>query len=173
MVSFMVIAAPRSGTAWAANWLTTDRLLTVHDPLMHTHYSEWDRMPVGEGKKLGVACTGIAVVAPEILRAFPARKVVLHRPLEEINRSLARLGLSKLSPAWKGALDAVPGMHCDWRELFEKPERIWVYLTGTPFDAERHAALRCLHIEIEPQRAQPNPKVWQRLVGEIRGERAA
>lgn len=173
VISFMVVSAPRSGSAWCANWLTTERTHCMHDPLLHTHFSEWDRIPVGEGKKLGVACTGIAVVAPEVLRGFPARKVVLHRPIEEVNRSLARLGLPKLSAEWKHALDHIPGMHRDWRELFEKPERIWAYLTGLPFDPERHTALTRLHVEIEPRRAQPNPKVWQRLVAEIRGERAA
>jgi hypothetical protein len=173
VLEFMVISAPRSGSAWCSNWLTTEHTHCVHDPLMHTHYSEWDRMPIADGKKLGVACTGIAVVAPEVLRGFPARKAILHRPLEEINRSLARLGLPRLSGEWKRALDDVPGMHCDWRELFENPERIWVYLTGTPFDPERHDALKRLHVEVEPRRAQPNPKVWRRLIGEIRGETAA
>lgn len=172
MIQFMVIGAPRSGTAWAANWLTTDHFHCLHDPLMHHHWADWDKLEVGH-KALGIACTGVAVVAPHFLKQHPARKVIVHRPISDINRSLTRLRLSMLSvQAWEEALNAVPGMHVNWLDLFEKPRPIWEYLTGQPLDEERHRALARLHVELHPLRAAPDPKLWQRLVKEIQGAAA-
>lgn len=89
MIDFMVIGLPRSGTAWAANWLTTDTTFCLHDPLAKYHHTELDGLV--SDKRLGVACTGLWT-QPEWLNAHPAKKVILHRPLEEINRSLKAIG---------------------------------------------------------------------------------
>lgn len=168
----MVIGAPRSGTAWAANWLTTERTHCIHDPLLNHHWADWDKLAGFEGKRLGVACTGIAVVAPHFVKKHPAKKLVIHRPLKDINASLIERGLSPISSDWDGALCAIPGLHVNFNELFEAPARIWEHLIGRPFDRQRHQALVRLHVELYPPRIKPDPTIWKRLVAEIQGAAA-
>jgi len=58
VVTFMIISAPRSGTGVAANWLSTDTTLCLHDALFNYHYSSLNSLSF-QGKKLGIADTGI------------------------------------------------------------------------------------------------------------------
>lgn len=145
MIEFMVIAAPRSGTTWAANWLTTDTTLCLHDPLWHRQYFELDS--IQSKKMLGISCTAIALL-PEYVNKHPARKVILHRNLDEVNQSLIAIGSPALTKIWEGALEQIIGRHCDWREIFDSPKDIYEYLLGLPFDEERHAELS--KIEMQP-----------------------
>ena len=146
MIEFMVIALPRSGTTWASNWLTTDTTHCLHDPLYEHHYRNWDSIP--SRKVLGVSCTG-AYNFSDWVRSHPARKVILHRSLTEINRSLDAIGAPKLSAGDERKLNAIEGLHVDWQDLFCDPVEIYEYLVQKPFDGERHAALA--RIEMQPQ----------------------
>lgn len=168
-LDFMVIGLPRSGTTWAANWLTTDAVHCVHDPLYRTHYEQWDDALVAPGKISGVSCTGIWRWT-DWLNCHPARKLILHRDHGDIVRSMMRLGLPCPSFAASKALDAIEGLHVHWSEMFERRAAcgIWEYLTlGGSFDAERHAALVGMHIQPRFQAVQPDPKVTARLFEEI------
>lgn len=156
----MVIAAPRSGTAWAANWLTTESSLCLHDPLFEHHLDSWDQ--ILSSRRLGVACTGVALFA-EYLRTHTAKKVVLHRDLKEINASLELMGLWPLTAQWQGALEQVEGLHVDWRELLDNPEPIWTHLMDSPFDQARHAILRKFNVQMDFEKVNPNPVTVQRL----------
>lgn len=139
----MIIAAPRSGTAWAANWLTTDTTLCIHEPSTRWPYQEWDR--ISSDKALGIACTASAVSHPTFIRAHPARKVILHRDLTEIRRSMERLKIAgNFDPR---CLDDIEGLHCHWRELFTDPEPIYTHLLQKPFDAVRHRELTAFNVQ--------------------------
>lgn len=164
MIEFMVIAAPRSGTTWAANWLCTDSTHCLHDPLSNIHYSRWDS--IKSHKMLGVSDTGIAVFH-HFLNAHPARKVILHRDLNEVNKSLESIGLSRLPDQFNGALDRINGMHVDWHDLFDNPKPIYEYLLRRPFDKERHDELK--KIEMQPNWAglTINKDVTKAIVNEI------
>lgn len=136
MISFMIIAAPRSASAWASVWLTTDTTLCIHEPLTRWRQEQLDGIP--SIKALGVACTALARF-PDFVNAHPARKVILHRSEREVRASMASLGIA--GDYDFRALDRINGNHCDWRELFTDPEPIYTYLLGKPFDAERHHEL--------------------------------
>lgn len=166
----MLIAAPRSGTTWAANWLTTDTTLCLHDPLWTRHYTELDA--IQSSKRLGVSCTGLYLF-PEWVNRHPARKVILHRPLPEINASLEEIGLPAVTPESHASLDLIDGLHFNWRDLFDAPRKIYEYLTGLPFDEERHALL--LDIEMQPNFAglKVGRDVTRRLIGEIQAAQGA
>ena len=165
MMEFMVIAAPRSGTTWAANWLTTDTTLCLHDPLFTLHYTELDAYPTK--KNFGISCTGIAVFT-DWVNAHPARKVILHRDLTHVNQSLSRIGLPPIEKTYIDKLDTIDGMHCDWMDLFVNPRAIYEHLTQLPFDPERHALLK--DIEMQPQFAGLNVRrdVTASLFNEMR-----
>lgn len=167
MIEFMIIGAPRSGTAWAANWLSTDTTVCLHDPLWRWHYQDWDAIPVAKGMTMGVACTGI-LYWPGFLHEHPARKVILHRPIGEVNASLARLGIEPIADL-ESRLCLVGGMHMPWHALFEPnaARRIYEFLLQKRFDPRRHEELVRLNVQARLQRIHADPEVARRLVGEL------
>jgi hypothetical protein len=162
MIAFMLIAGPRSGTTWAANWLTTDTTLCLHDPLYQHHYTELDNYR--SGKTVGVACTGLYNF-PEWVNAHPAPKVVLRRPQREITASLRDIGLPSIDVS---GLNRIKGLHVSWGDLFDNPKAIYETLLGKPFDAERHALLRGIHMQPEFETVTINKAVTRRLIDEVR-----
>ena len=141
MIEFMILGAPRSGTAWAATWLSSDRVHCIHDPL-----ARWPKERLWEiesTKTLGVSCTALGLW-PAFCNQQTARKVVLHRDPTEIQVSMARLGIDGRYDF--ESLDQIQGLHCHWRDLFEHPQRITDYL-HLPFDRERHEELVRMNIQ--------------------------
>ena len=45
VIEFMVLSAPRSASTWAANWLTTEKTLCLHDPVLEHYPEDLDRIP--------------------------------------------------------------------------------------------------------------------------------
>lgn len=139
MIEFMVIANPRSATTWAANWLTTDTTLCMHDPLFTKKVGELDS--IESSKALGISCTAIQKYR-EYLSTHSARKVIVHR--DDCVESLDRIGLFGFRPP---DLSAINGMHVYWHDLFNKPKEIYEFLLQKEFDAERHAELVQMNIQ--------------------------
>lgn len=164
-IQFMVLGAPRSGTTWASNWLTTDRTLCLHDPL--AKWTKDELLTLESSKVLGVSCTALALF-PNWVNAHPARKVILRRPLSEIDVSLSHIGLPAASHAWNGVLDRIEGVHIDWREMFQRPRAIYEYLLDLPFDPERWAALRETNVQPHFDGLTINPAATKRLMEELR-----
>lgn len=165
MIKFMLLAAPRSGTTWAANWLTTDTTLCLHDPLFHMHYTDIDSYPTK--KMLGVSCTGLSYFSAWVNK-HPARKVILHRDIKEVNSSLLDIGLPAIDASYMWQLDSIKGLHVNWMDLFNNPRMIYEYLIERPFDKERHKIL--CDIEMQPKFAglEINHEVTKRLITEMR-----
>lgn len=138
----MLLAAPRSATAWASNWLTTDRSLCLHDPLNRYTLEELDRRWAAH-RILGIACT-VSALLPNI-NEHTARKVILHRTPQEVRDSMAQLRIR--GDYDFAALDRVEGRHYDWQQLFADPAPIYEYLLRLPFDGERHAELTGLNVQ--------------------------
>lgn len=165
MIDFMVIGLPRSGTTWAANLLTTDKTICLHDPLYQYHYEDLDSIEKG-GKRVGVSCTGLYRFGNWV-NLHPARKVVLHRSLVEVNKSLEEIGLLPLTGDDVAALGRIHGYHVDFSALFDwRCERLCDRL-GVPFDADRHAEL--VQIEMQPKFSglKVGAEVTRRLVEEM------
>lgn len=166
MVEFMVIAAPRSGTTWAANWLTTDTSLCLHDPLFQRHYSDLDSIKTD--KMLGISCTGIALFQ-DFVQNHPARKLILHRDTAEVNKSLADIGLPPIDGAeWDGLLSSIKGFHVHWESLFTDPRPIYEYLLQKELDAERHALLREMQIQPNFDEVKVDRNATRKLIEEMR-----
>lgn len=169
MLDFMVVALPRSGTTWAANWLTTDDTICIHDPLYTLHYEDWDKWELPD-RKVGVSCTGIWRFK-EWLNKHPSRKIVLHRDLDEVNASMVALGLPECTPMDIKALYAVDGWHWGMEDLFDANSacRIYEYLLKKEFDINRHQQL--VQIEMQPKFSglKVGAEVTRRLMDEIKG----
>jgi hypothetical protein len=142
----MVLSAPRSASTWVANWLTTERTLCLHDPILEHTPELMDDLSCD--RMLGISCTGLALL-PAFVNAHPARKVIVHRSLVEVNRSLETLGLTRLGMPWVDALDRLHGLHVMHHELFDPGIAGGVYerLTGLTFDVSRHKLLTGMHVE--------------------------
>lgn len=173
MLDFMIIGLPRSGTTWAANFFCTERTLCFHDPLYTTHYEDWDTsLPAlaPDGVEVGVSCTGIWRWT-DWVNNHPARKVILHRSLVEINKSLADIGLPGMTQADASKLSQVIGLHVPYTDLFSEQGcfNIWWHLTqgAGHFNTARHCLL--VDIEMQPQFAglSVGPEVTRRLVAEL------
>lgn len=146
MIDFMVVALPRSGTTWAANWLTTDKTICLHDEMAYRTYSVLEK-EYKTNKKLGLSDTGLFAYQDK-LNKHPAKKVILHRDIKEINKSLDELGLKPIPDITK-FLDNIDGLHVHYTDLFSNPEPIWNYLIGTEFDKERHDVLKQMQVQPE------------------------
>lgn len=166
MLDFMIIGLPRSGTTWAANFFTTERAVCLHDPLLTRHYDELDALQFGE-KKVGIACTGIWRF-PAFVNPHSARKIVLRRPLAEVNASLEAIGLPGCTEEDALQLAITPGEHFHFADLFNPwyAEKMCDYI-GLPFDADRHAEL--VQIEMQPKFSglKVGKEVTRRLVEEM------
>jgi hypothetical protein len=129
------------------------------------HYNQLDGLT--SKKSLGVSCTGLYWFS-EWVNKHPARKVILHRDISEINESLIELGLPALDDEAEKRLDSIQGVHLDWQDLFNAPKRMYEYLLERPFDEERHAAL--VGIEMQPQFAglTINKEAVSKLYNELR-----
>jgi hypothetical protein len=147
MIAFMVLSAPRSASTWAANWLTTDSHLCLHDPVLGTRVEDLDTLPLRS--KYGISCTGLPLLINWV-NAHACPKLVLHRPLTEVNASLERIGLTPLGRAWDGVLEKLDGWHVHYTDLFKPTcaRAIWQHLLpGTPWNGTRHSLLSSMHVD--------------------------
>jgi len=147
MIDFMVTGLPRSGTTWAANWLTTDTTLCIHDPLYKHKLHELDSLQTK--KRLGISCTGIWQL-PDFLNTHPANKLIIHRDLSEVNDSLKNeMGVPTITDDESESLYRIYGIHVNYTDLFDPvvAKDIYEWLLEKPFDAERHAYLVELNIQ--------------------------
>lgn len=149
MIHFMLLGGPRSATTWAANWLTTDNTICLHDPLLEYETHQLERMAFRGGKRLGISCTG-STLFPEWVNTQKCPKVVLVRDVREINTSLRALGLVELIPSRHEArLAAIKNaMFVHYEDMFAltKAAIIAKHL-GVPFDVDRYDVLRQMRIE--------------------------
>lgn len=168
MIDFMIIAAPRSGTAWAANWLTTEVSFCLHEPLFEKHYSEIEDLRGDDGREFGVACTGLTNF-PDYLKSHPAKKVILHRREDQVQDAVAAIGFPPLPTAYFTKLKEIEGLHVPWTYLFHHPEIIHTYLFGKRlFDARRHALLAQLNVQRDFESIKPNQAATRRLLEEMK-----
>jgi hypothetical protein len=86
-------------------------------------------------------------LVPKWVENHPARKVILHRDLDEINKSCELRGMPLVSKEAVKNLDLLNGLHVHWKELFDNPKMIYEYLLQEPFDKERHDVLKELNVQ--------------------------
>lgn len=168
MLDFIIVGLPRSATTWAANFFTTEQAVCLHDPLYTRHYQDLDSIRF-EGKKVGVACTGLWRF-PHFLNAHKAPVLVLRRPLSEVNDSLTAIGLPPCSEEDEAQLATLKGANYPFADLFNPFYAAQMCdMFGLPFDADRHAEL--CQIEMQPKFSglKVGKEVTRRLVEEIQG----
>ena len=170
MIDFMVIGLPRSGTTWASVLFTTDTTLCFHDPLYTVHYEDWDDVLSKPYKRVGVSCTGIWRWV-DWVNTHPAKKILLHRDIKEIEQSLNEIGLH-VPDLYEGEklLESIDGLHVPFTDLFDSARcnRLWNHVLDKPFDRDRFELL--VNIEMQPNFSglSVGKDVTKRLVDELR-----
>lgn len=147
MIDFMIVGLPRSGTAWLANWFTTERSICWHEPLWQRSLADLDDMK-GAGL-FGIADTMLLLMSADELNRHPAKKLIVHRELGDVNFSLSKLGLPSMQDEHKWRLDEIGGYHITFQDLFNverfRPAAEW--LLPIPFDTARYSLLKNLNIQ--------------------------
>ena len=133
-MKFLIYAMPRSGSAWLANFLTSDGLVCHHDPL--------GRMSFEQANTLDAAIDTGAYLFPGKLQAECHYALV--RRVGDSNRSLMRIGLPPLA---EYPQLAVPTFF--YERLFDIGylEDLWAQIRGPGFDAERARMLIDLNVQ--------------------------
>ena len=174
MISFMVLAGPRSATTWMANLLTTDTTLCMHDPSLEHRIQTLDQIGV-PGKRLGIADTS-ALLWPDWLEKHPAKKVVLWRDPAEINTALRALGMRELDRVghsnrigatlhWKNV------RIYSWASVFQwKYAKSMCDFLGVPVDEWRYRELVKMNIQPQFQRLPLGKEAVQELVRRLAEE---
>ncbi len=170
MLDFAVIGLPRSGTTWAANWLTTDRSLCLHDPLANHTLDELASFRI-PGKLCGIACTALWR-APEWVAKNVKRVLLIDRDPDDLNESLRAIGLFEMPDQDIQMFMDMPGQRADMAQLFDQKfaEDIWHTLVPSlEFDAQRHELLTGFMVNPYFAGWEPNPAAvrdWARRVQE-------
>ena len=169
----MLLGGPRSGTTWAANWLTTDTTVCLHDPLLEYRIEHLQRLTFADGKRLGISCTS-ACLYPDWVNAQKCPKVVLMRDVFDINRSLRELGLVELIPerheARMAAVRNAMFVPYEWLFAPTGAREIAKHL-GVPWDPVRHDILQQMRIEPMWKRLNVGKDAAMQLVQRIREAR--
>lgn len=169
---FLIVGYPRSRTAWLANLLTHGRTACLHETAALCRKSNgidpsaFRRKVVNYAESLCASAAGTAETAlmflPEMLAALTPRKVVvIHRPEEEIRRSLRALSLPvdlTLLRPWFHAAEAYPGaMNIDCTELDDPDccEAVLNYVSpGSALSRERFRMLCGMNVQLRKDRVE-------------------
>lgn len=144
MIKFRVFGLPRSGTSWVANWLSSGKLLCVHDPYewcrSYNDYHNWEQTT-----SCGISCTGGWLFDGWLL---DVPTILLERPIAEVQASLLKLGLPILRKDQIDRWHSLPWERVTLQQLMD-PDRardIWTFLRKHHFDLARHAQLRKFNV---------------------------
>ncbi len=156
---FLIIALPRSRTAWLAAFFSSDDVACYHDPLMTcAHPGEIARYYDKPGyKAVGAADTGAVLFLDRIRAVLPDLKLgIVLRSRVECEASLSKtldihIDLSDL----EAELERVrPDAHCIHFDELDDPERMsrfYTEMTGQPFPRDRFELFRGLNIQVRPE----------------------
>jgi hypothetical protein len=146
MLDFMVLALPRSGTAWVANLLTTDTSLCIHEAFMDNSINDLDTRSY-DGM-LGIAETSAFTKVDEI-NQHSAKKLVIERPFNEVNESIAKLGFKAMPSYSDDLMIQLKGYRIAFKDLFNYDimAEAYYYLLRKELNQERHRMLCQMNIE--------------------------
>ena len=148
MINFMVLGLPRSGTAWLANLLTTQKSYCRHEALWTSSLFELNKEK--HAVSFGIAETsGFSIV--DDINMHSARKLIVRRDLNEINDSLMRLGIPCMHQKHMDALLSISGYHIDFKDIFDykKMSNAYEFLLHSQLEKYRHDFLCDMNIQNE------------------------
>lgn len=169
MIDFILTGYPRSATTWLANLFTTDNTFCLHDPIEEYTLEQLEAISM-PGKVVGAACSGLWM-HPTWMNSVPCRKVVIVRPVEECNQSLAEIGIAPLTDDFTPRLFQIDAPRVDFAELWDEKvmQGVWDYLLPIPFDVVRYRLLRKFAIQPQFQALTVKPEVMRDYIRRVSG----
>lgn len=170
MLDFAIIGLPRSATTWAANWLTTDRSICLHDPLLTYTLDQLAEFR-SPGKVCGVACTGLWQF-PDWVARNVRTVLLIDRDPDAVNQSLVDIGLTPLPIESIELFLNMPGQRVDMGDLFDArcAGDIWhTLIPSIDHDAQRHELLTGFMVNPYFAGWEPEPTAvrdWARRIQE-------
>lgn|SRR5574337_636073 len=166
MDRYLILALPRSRTAWLANFLTHGKSFCYHDPSATFGGAEGLARVLNEEVEydaVGATDTGAILKIDEIVdQVDDLRLVYVVRDINECFESLKQMGLESMKSALYLANDHLeraigkhPGMIVEFNRLNDLDTgcSIWNYCVGDGFDFRRYEQLIKMRIEVmEDQR---------------------
>ena len=170
MRTFFICGTPRSGTAWLANFLTTDKSYCYHELLADccTNIADMKKYFVDSGRNIvGNSDNGNIIAITKILKEFPdAKIVIIKRERQEATKSFlqwhSEIGLNKDDKAISDVFDTVYDnietlqKHSDYLSInyndisrVDVCKKIFEYCTGLPFDLKRFELLIKFNIQTD------------------------
>jgi hypothetical protein len=152
-LDFIVVAYPRSGSTWVANWLTTDRSLCLHDPFALGMPEAWP----SDDRLRGISCTG-AYLLGDWLGGYSCPLAIIERDRADCDASLTRIGLQGGIPTPQ--LAALDGYRIAFDDLWQEDAArgLWAHLLpSVPFDVIRHRLL--CDMQVQPHMGKWAPDV--------------
>ena len=146
MIDFMVLGLPRSGTAWLANLFTTSKSYCKHEALWNSSFEELDQQK--HTVSFGIAETsGFSIV--DTINAHSARKLIIRRDLSEINESLGKLKIPKMTHDHMDKLLSISGYHMDFCDIFdyERMAKAYDYVLQDRLERYRHEFLCDMNVQ--------------------------
>ena len=145
MIDFMALGLPRSGTAWLANLLTTDDSICLHESLIDSTIEQLDQFE--HDGLFGIAETA-GVFFPDAIN-HPCKKLIVDRPIAEINKSLHQLGLPTMPDVEVDLLSGIEGYKIAFKELFDfdAMQLAYKFLLNKDLSKDRHNLLCQMNVQ--------------------------
>jgi hypothetical protein len=148
--NFVITGMPRMRSAWFAAYLTQGDVLCYHEAI----HSEETLQTAGYSH-VGTADSGY-ILSPDWIEAAPAHKlVIVHRPVDDVVRSLKGIGQSDtrwLLEAMGPKLRQLEGLHIEFDDINDKLEDIHDYLGLPGYDEERADLFANLNVQSQDWR---------------------
>lgn len=145
MKTFFIAGAPRSGTAWLSNFLTTDNSVCFHEglkfvPVSYTHTFRETGRPI-----CGDSGAHIPFIYKKLTEEFQnSAFVIVEREPADAKAASSRQGFDPahtdlVFSAMAVMARDVPHLSIPYETLFteDSARRIWEHCLGTPFDKVR------------------------------------
>lgn len=158
-IRYIVVALPRSGTAWVANFLTWGDSFCFHEALYGCDsLDRFDHILTSTGAKYaGAAETAAPALLPALYHRFPhAKYIFIMRDIEEIRVSLERINVTSdylnnmVLPFWWGIGSIENALVVQYKKLFTSTTMkvIWKHIgIKESFPFRRLELLRNIHME--------------------------
>jgi len=169
MIDFIILALPRSGSAWLANLFSSGDVLCLHDPLSEHSLKSLAARKKAHGGILGVVDTSLGLM-PGLVDGIDCPKARLMRPVAEINESLAACGLShRVGYLETLRLQQLECPRIEYEHLHDYTimSAIFSHLTGREgLDKSRFDELCKLNVQRHPASFAPDYSNLEKLITE-------
>lgn len=153
---FAVYSLSRSRSYWLSQFLTYGKYYCTHGLRVRAKSLDWFKGYLS-AENIGVADPGLLELYHVMISNFPDHKqVVVHRPLEEINASFAKLGVDYKEPEYRlkllKTIGSIPGvLNVTFEELktLEGCKKVFEFCLDREFDYGWYDEMKDKNLQVD------------------------